>query len=338
MNTPTEEQLIDFFIKTFAETPTSILKLPEAGSYRAYYRIISTNHKAIGAFNQDIKENTAFLSFTKHFYSSGLPVPEIYYESEDKLYYLLEDLGDTTLYSFIIQHRENYIPTDQLFNVYKNVLNKLPQFQIQGRNIDYSVCYPRNAFDRQSMMWDLNYFKYYFLKLAKIPFDEQLLEDDFNFLCDHLTKADDNYFLYRDFQSHNIMLKDQIPYFIDYQGGRKGALQYDLASLLYDSKADLRDDIRNDLLEHYLEVLSMHINLNRNDFMEYYPGFVLLRIMQAMGAYGFRGFYERKEIFLKSVPYAIRDLKSILKDIQIKIPHLLDTLKRLTESQSLLNL
>ena len=181
---------------------------------------------------------------------------------------------------------------------YRKVVDVLPRFQIEaGRDLNYKVCYPRAIFDRQSIAWDLNYFKYYFLRLAGIPFNEQSLEDDFGRLTKFLLSADLDYFLYRDFQSRNIMLRDGHPFFLDYQGGRKGALQYDIASLLYDAKADLPPELRQQLLDHYIDRLGGFIELEREAFMRHYYAYVYVRIMQALGAYGFRGFYERKDSF-----------------------------------------
>ena len=202
---------------------------------------------------------------------------------------------------------ENIAP--EVVEAYRQVVAVLPRFQIEaGRDLNYKVCYPRASFDRQSIAWDLNYFKYYFLRLAGIPFNEQALEDDFGRLTKFLLSADRDYFLYRDFQSRNVMWRDGHPYFVDYQGGRKGALQYDIASLLYDAKADLPPELRQQLLDHYLDTLAGFIKLEREAFMQHYYAYVYVRIMQALGAYGFRGFYERKAHFLQSVPYALKNL------------------------------
>jgi hypothetical protein len=186
-------------------------------------------------------------------------------------------------------------------------------------------------------MWDLNYFKYYFLKLAKIPFDEQALEDDFQAFSDYLLTAPSDCFLFRDFQSRNVMLKDGKVYFIDYQGGRRGALQYDLASLLYDGKADIPPEIRTLLFKYYLHELRNYLPVNEHEFTFYFNGFVLIRILQAMGAYGFRGFYEKKEHFLKSIPFAIRNLQNLLPDLNlpVDIPELRNVLLLLTGSEAL---
>jgi aminoglycoside/choline kinase family phosphotransferase len=312
--------------------------LPPSGSYREYCRLENSNRSVIGAFNADVKENTAFLSFTNHFRKKSLPVPEIFAVSSDLKKYLLEDLGNITLFDFLSETRESEGFSETIVAEYRKVLKVLPKIQIVGgKDMNYSVCYPREAFDKQSMMWDLNYFKYYFLKLAKIAFDEQALEDDFQVFSDFLLSAPSDYFLYRDFQSRNVMLKDGHVHFIDYQGGRRGALQYDLASLLYDGKADIPQEIRTQLFKFYIEELKNYIPVNESEFTSYFNGFVLIRIMQAMGAYGFRGFYEKKEHFLKSIPFAINNLQNLLPELNlpVEIPELVHVLQLLTQSETL---
>lgn len=267
-----------------------------------------------------------------------MPVPEILAVDETNDVYLLEDLGDTTLFSYLSEVRTGDEFPEAAYQIYEQVVDLLPALQINAANgLDYSVCYPRARFDKQSMMWDLNYFKYYFLKLAKIPFEEQALEEDFQKFTDYLLQADSEYFLYRDFQSRNIMLQEGKPYFIDYQGGRKGALQYDIASLLYDAKADLPQHIRRKLLNHYLNAVRKHIPINDTAFVQHFYAFVLIRIMQAMGAYGFRGFYEKKEHFLKSIPYALENLNWIISNIKlpVEIPALQHVWAQLVQSDAL---
>lgn len=333
-----KDQLISLFESHFKEEVTYFEQLPGSGSYREYARMKSTGHQVIGAFNNDVKENQAFLEFSAHFRNKSIPVPHIYAVSGDLKTYLQEDLGNTTLFDFLSQTREKEGFSSRIVDEYKKVLKELPRIQlVAGKDIDYSYCYPRDAFDKQSMMWDLNYFKYYFLKLAKIPFDEQALEDDFQAFSDYLLAVDNNAFLYRDFQSRNVMLKDGGVYFIDYQGGRKGALQYDLASLLYDAKANIPEAEREELLEFYLDELSQYKHIDRTKFKSLFDGYVLIRIMQAMGAYGFRGFYEKKEHFLKSIPFALKNLETLLakSTIQVNVPELMKVLKAVTESSFL---
>src|SRR5580693_7007760 len=220
------------------------------GSGRKIIRLSNGKASAIGILYGVREENIAFLEFSRHFRRHGLPVPEIYGENLNEGAYLEEDFGDTTLFEFLSKSRTGDNIAPAAVEAYRKVVALLPRFQIEaGRDLDYSVCYPRKSFDRQSIAWDLNYFKYYFLRLAAIPFNEQALEDDFDRLMDFLLQAPRDFFLYRDFQSRNIMLRDGQPYFVDYQGGRKGALQYDIASLLYDAKADLPPELRQQLLD-----------------------------------------------------------------------------------------
>jgi aminoglycoside/choline kinase family phosphotransferase len=330
--------LNDLFHRWCGEDIVSINKLPASGSPREYFRIAGSDTTVIGAINLDREENEAFISFSKHFRSKGLAVPDIYLVDLENHAYLQEDLGEMTLFDYLFKVRKHGGFPGELKEVYKSVLTELQKFQIDGaQGLDYSVCYPRSSFDRQSMQWDLSYFKYYFLKLAGIPFNEQDLENDYNTLIEYLLAQDANYFLYRDFQSKNVMLRDGRPFFIDYQGGRKGALQYDVASLLYDSKADLPPHVREELLEHYINGLISYPSVDPDRFRTSYYPYVLIRIMQAMGAYGFRGFYEKKTHFLQSIPYALNDLKWILENVSlpIQIPTLLKVYKRLITAPKL---
>ncbi len=333
-----EKALISLFEEWAGEKHTEVYPLPPSGSYREYFRIKSKSKTAIGVFNSDKKENIAFITFSNQFKKAGLNVPEIYAKDLNQNIYLEEDLGDITLFSYLTAVRKNGDFPEEVFEIYKKVLEVLPKFQVEAsRRLDYSVCYPRGKFDRQSMMWDLNYFKYYFLKLARIPFEEEALENDFKTFVDYLLSADDDYFLYRDFQSRNIMLKNNTPFFIDYQGGRKGALQYDVASLLFDAKADIPRIVRDELLNYYLKELKKFIDFNEEEFVVYYYGYALIRIMQACGAYGFRGFYEKKEHFLKSIPYAVENLRWLLDniDLPVEIPALRKALLAVTKSKEL---
>ena len=308
------------------------------GSGRNIIRLAGANLSAIGILYDVREENVAFLEFSRHFRRHGLPVPEIYGEDLSHGAYLEEDLGDTTLFEFLSTHRAGDTISPQAIEAYRKVLAVLPRFQIEaGRDLNYKVCYPRASFDRQSIAWDLNYFKYYFLKLAGVPFNEQALEDDFGRLTKFLLSASRDYFLYRDFQSRNIMLRDGHPFFLDYQGGRKGALQYDVASLLYDAKADLPPELRQQLLDHYIDQVAGFIKLEREVFLQHYYAYVYVRILQALGAYGFRGFYERKAHFLQSVPYALKNLRWLLQNVKLSIalPTLMDAFQSMLGSDKL---
>ena len=288
------------------------------GSGRRIIRLSGENASAIGILYDVREENAAFLEFSRHFRRHGLPVPQVYGEDLDRGAYLEEDLGDTTLFQFLCDHRDGENIDPEAVKAYRKVVAVLPRFQVAaGRDLNYKLCYPRGSFDRQSIAWDLNYFKYYFLRLAGIAFNEQALEDDFGRLTKFLLSANRDYFLYRDFQSRNIMLRAGEPCFLDYQGGRKGALHYDIASLLYDAKADLSPELRQQLLGDYLETLGGFVDLTRDAFMQHYYAYVYIRIMQALGAYGFRGFYERKPHFLQSVPYAMKNLRWLLHNTEL---------------------
>jgi aminoglycoside/choline kinase family phosphotransferase len=308
-----------------------------------------TGVSAVGVLGPDAEENRAFLAFSRTFRGLGLPVPEVYGADEPEGVYLVEDLGDTTLFQALTAAR---LPDARagapaafpaaLEPVYRRVLEWLPRFQVEGgRAVDFTLAHPHEAFDRRSMLWDLNYFKYHFLKLADVPFHERRLEEDFERLVAFLLTADATHFLYRDFQSRNVMLRPQgpggavEPWFIDYQGGRRGALAYDVASLLYDAKAEIPPALRDALLAHYLAALERHVQVDRARFREQFRGFVLIRIMQAMGAYGYRGFYERKPHFLASVPPAVRNVGHLLASgpLPVAMPELQAVFERIVASE-----
>jgi aminoglycoside/choline kinase family phosphotransferase len=308
------------------------------GSGRKIIRLASDQASAIGILYNVREENVAFLEFSRHFRKHGLPVPEIYGEDLSHGAYLEEDLGDTTLFEFLSSNRTGENIGPQAVEAYRKVVAALPRFQVEaGRDLNYDVCYPRDRFDRQSISWDLNYFKYYFLRLAGIPFNEQALEDDFDRLTNFLLTAPRDYFMYRDFQSRNVMLRNGQPFFLDYQGGRKGALQYDIASLLYDAKADLPPELRQQLLDLYIEKLGEYENIKREAFLHHYHSYVYVRILQALGAYGFRGFYERKAHFLQSVPYALKNLRWLSHNVTLPIalPTLMEAFNSMLASEKL---
>jgi aminoglycoside/choline kinase family phosphotransferase len=312
------------FEERFHTPPTRVQPLQGelGGSGRQIIRLAGDIQTAVGILYGVREENIAFLEFSRHFRRHGLPVPEIYAEDLDEGAYLEEDLGDTTLFEYLSRNRSGANITPEVVD------------------LDYSVCYPCGSFDAQSIAWDLNYFKYYFLRLAAIPFSEQALENDFRRLTDFLLSAPRDYFLYRDFQSRNVLLRHGEPYFVDYQGGRKGALQYDIASLLFDAKADLPPEIRQQLLDEYLDCLSGFLDLDREAFLHYYYAYVYVRILQALGAYGFRGFYERKTHFLQSVPYALKNVRWLLHNVKlpIELPTLMAAFTSMLASEKLLGL
>lgn len=328
--------LRNLFFEWAHEQGIEILPLPQAGSYRQYYRLTGQQKQAIGVYSPDKNETQAFLTFTNHFRLQGLNVPEIYTYDIENDCYLISDLGDTSLLDHLEQNRIDGKPSVKTLDLYRQAIAELPRFQVDAcREMDFSVCYPSGEFDERSMRWDLNYFKYYFLRLLKIPFSEAALEDDFDRLILHLLQSGNNFFMYRDFQARNIMVNNDKPWFIDYQGGRKGPLQYDLASLLFQVKASLPYDFREEMLHWYLENLRNYIRIDEKKFVDNYYGFVLIRLLQVMGAYGFRGYFERRAHFLQSIPYAVENLRWLLSNVDfgIEMPELMKALNEIANTE-----
>ena len=326
------EQLLQLFAQWAGEPCAESLAIGAGGSSRRYFRLLGATKHCVGAVADDIRENEAFFAFSRHFHNKGINVPELYAVADDRRHYLQQDLGDQTLYGLLLDKKRQGGGFDtQMLSLYKQALTDLASIQQAGADIDFSVAYPRPAFDRRSILWDLNYFKYYFLKLKHIPFDEELLENDFLRLADRLLAADCNYFLYRDFQGRNIMLAlptthYQLPtlYYIDYQGGRRGAAQYDVASLLYSAKSDLPEPIRAELLNHYLHVRNIK-GAARKRWLDDFWLYLLIRILQTLGAYSYRGLYERKPYFIESIPPALANLRALVEnhpDILSPLPEL----------------
>ena len=319
------EQLKRLFAAWAGVPCAEILALGANGSSRRYYRMTWGGRSAIGAIADDLRENEAFFAYSRHFFDRGVPVPELYAVADDRRHYLQQDLGDQTLYGLLREKKQQGGGFDaEMLALYKQALADLHTIQVAGRDMDFSVGYPRAAFDMRSILWDLNYFKYYYLKLQHIPFDEDRLQDDFERFADLLLSADCNYFMYRDFQGRNIMVNDERGmmnnersslithhsslYYIDYQGGRRGAAQYDVASLLYSAKSDLPEPVRAELLQHYVK---LH---GDPDFMQHFWHYVIVRILQTLGAYGYRGLYERKPYFIESIPLAVGNLRRIIEE------------------------
>jgi aminoglycoside/choline kinase family phosphotransferase len=320
----------------FGDSDIKITALPKSGSDRKYFRITSGINNVIGAYNPNIEENQAFIGFTKHFISKGLPVPEIFGYLPDKFIYFLQDLGDNNLFSWLQQKQNNGGFDRQAEDMYRIILDRLISFQINGIDgLDLELCYPHKSFDRQSMMWDMNYFKYMFLKLLAVSFNERRLEHDFNLLADFLLETRQDFFLYRDFQSANVMIVKGEPWFIDYQGGRRGAPQYDVASLLYDAKAHIPEKIRQRLLEYHIKNFCAISGESVTEFRGYYAGFSMIRIMQALGAFGFRGLYEKKPTFTGSIVPAVGLLIQLIDSGQlpVSLPELYKTVRSIPDVQ-----
>ncbi|MCD6332503.1 MAG: phosphotransferase, partial [Bacteroidales bacterium] len=303
-------ELDELFRQWSGILPLKSVPLPESGSSRIYRRLSGNRKTVVGVFNPEVKENDAFIYLSKHFHDAGIPVPQVLLVNTAHTAYIQEDLGDITLFGLLRSENKPLTVNHPLIRTLEKIIRWLPLIQTRGHEkLDYSICYPRKEFDRQSMLWDLNYFKYNFLKLVAFRFDEQALEDDIQQLVEFLNQAPRSFFLYRDFQSANIMIREDEPWFIDFQGGRMGFPAYDLASLLFDAKARLSDSVRDHLYKLYVNEIVAIAGLRKSQFELYYPGFLIIRMLQALGAFGFRGLIEKKEEFLRSIPPAMDNLE-----------------------------
>lgn len=330
------EIILTGYKKYSGNTVTKIDPLPRSGSDRRYFRIFDGGKTVIGAFNPNREENDAFVGFTSHFLKIGLPVPEVFCYIPEKDIYFLQDLGDINLYTWLHNRPDIGDFRKETEELYHKILETLISFQIRGIDgLDLDLCYPHRSFDRQSMMWDMNYFKYMLLKLLAVPFNERNLEHDFNLLSDYLLDTGQDYFLYRDFQTANIMVIGDQPWFIDYQGGRKGAPQYDVASLLYDAKIPMLQKNRDKLLDYYIERFCPLSGEAKSTFRGYYAGFSMIRVMQALGAFGFRGLYENKPTFTDSIVPGVHILAQIIDESEkhITLPELFRAIRSIPGTQ-----
>ena len=318
--------------QTFHKQPASrIEKLPQSGGDRIYFRIYLGDETYIATYSDHVTENRTFIYCTHHFRSKGLPMPEILAVNETETIYIQQDLGTESLLDVL----EEKGHTTELFDLYRQTLTMLSKIQVLGNNgFDYTRCLTAKEFGRQAILSDLLYFKYYFLDTLKLAYDKQALLNDFETLSSYLDNAGEHYFLYRDFQSRNVIINNGKVHFIDYQGGMKGALQYDVASLLWQAKANLPQEWKQRLLEEYIDETEKNINvtINRESFVSAYNGYVLVRLLQVLGAYGFRGLFERKAHFLTSIPLALRNLCFFIKNhgIGVEIPELRRMLEAIT--------
>ena len=297
---------------------TAMEKIPQSGSNRIYFRITTAERSYIATYNDNVRENRTFVHFSRHFRERGCPVPEIYKVNEGYTIYLQEDFGDSSLLNELEKHGHN----DQVYALFEQSLGELARLQIRGdEGLDYSWTITSREFGKQAILSDLLYFKYYFLDTLQIPYDKEKLIDDFEALSTYLTHVDHKYFMFRDFQSRNIMVQNGKVHFIDFQGGMKGALQYDVASMLWQAKAELSDTWKDGLLDHYMDCLEKILKkkIDRGRFVSQYNGYVLIRLLQVLGAYGFRGLFERKAHFLTSIPLALRNFKWFLTNKQVGI-------------------
>lgn len=327
------KQLEQLFVKYKHENVKNIEELPSSGSNRRYFRLTGENGDTlIGVKGTSVEENIAFVKISEHFYNQGIPVPRVFAVSDDKNFYIQEDLGDEILFKATEKGRTCGSFSDEERELLRKTMAKLPEIQFLGADgLDFSVCYPQPEFDERMISFDLNYFKYCFLKATGLDFSEIKLEDDFQRMSDILMRSTSATFLYRDFQSRNVMLVNGEPYFIDFQGGRKGPIYYDVASFVWQAKANYSEELREELVKTYLNSLRKYMPVDETYFRQQLRHFVLFRTLQVLGAYGFRGYFEKKPHFLQSVPYAIDNLRRLLREPFTEYPYLSGLLTELTQ-------
>ncbi len=323
--------LTELYRQATGTEPTAIEGLAASGSNRRYYRLRGEQN-LVGVVGTSREENTAFIELARHFGERGLPVPAVVAVSDDSMAYLQTDLGDTLLFNSIEKGRLTRSFSAEEKELLTRTIRMLPDLQFSGAvGLDFSKCYPLPQFDTRSVLWDLNYFKYCFLKATGLEFQEDRLEDDFQAMAEVLMRSMSSTFMYRDFQSRNVMLRDGQPYFIDFQGGRKGPYFYDVASFLWQAKANFPESLRHELLMEYIDSLRRYVPVDETYFFEQLRHFVLFRTLQVLGAYGFRGYFEKKPHFMQSVPFALANLRQLLKDPYKEYPYLTEVLRRLCD-------
>lgn len=338
------QSLAQLFLQATGKKVGSQVALTASGSNRRYYRITSMDDSVslIGVQGTSRDENRAFLEMAKHFKSQGLNVPEVKAVSDDEMAYVQEDLGDTLLFDYIADGRKTGSFCEREKALLRKTMRALAVFQVKGADkFNFSICYPQPDFNLRSIQWDLNYFKYCFLKATGLDYQEDMLENEFERLAYILLQPRMHTFMYRDFQSRNVMVvskkneetgeEELVPYFIDFQGGRRGPVYYDVASFLWQAKANFHNELRIELIQEYLDELKKYVSVDEEEFYETLKHYVLFRTMQVLGAYGFRGYFEKKPHFLQSIPYAIENLRQLLKNAAEDYPYLVEVLHKMTE-------
>ncbi len=320
-------ELTNLYTRHYSAAPESIVPLNGSASNRKYFRLSGGGRSCIGVVGTDARENEAFLTIARHFHAKDINVPEIYAVSEDRMSYIQEDLGNVVLFDMLTQARKDGEGMERVEALLCKTMSMLPKIQYEGaEGLDFSVCYPQPAFDRRMVMFDLNYFKYCFLKPSGLEFDEVVLQDDFERFADDLLVEDTDTFLYRDFNARNVMVCGDEPYFVDFQGGRRGPVYYDVASFVWQARARYPETSRQRMLDTYLEALTAYRHIDRAAFVERLDLFILFRLLQVLGAYGFRGLVEQKANFVTSIPAAISELRSVLDGFSEKYPYMTDIL------------
>ena len=325
------EQLEKLFEEYTGCRVDTVTELTSSGSNRRYYRLVGGGRSIIGAVGTDLDENRAFITEAAHFRSKGINVPEVYAVSADGMFYIQEDLGDDQLYLLVSKGRETGHYSEEEVALLCKAVAMLPKIQyLGGEGMDWSVCFPDSEFNDRMVSFDLNYFKYCFLKTTGLEFNEVRLQDDFDALQKDLMQDFGNTFMYRDFQARNVMMKDGEPYFIDFQGGRRGPVCYDVASFIWQARSRFPEDVKQTLISAYLDSLKQYVDVDEEKFRETLRIFVLFRTLQVLGAYGFRGYFEKKPHFLASVPFALGNLRRLLAVPFKNYPYLSEVLTELT--------
>lgn len=325
-----EEILRPLFESYTGQKLAEIMELPASGSNRRYFRLKGSDISLIGAIGSNLEENHSFIYLANHFKKKGLRVPAVLAVSEDGSAYIQEDLGDQVLFGMVAQGRESGFYSPAETNLLKRAIAELPRIQFVGaEGLDWKNCYPQEAFDARMVDFDLNYFKYCFLKATGLEFNEVLLQDDFEKFKADLLLEEDNTFMYRDFQARNVMVKEEEPWFIDFQGGRRGPIYYDVASFIWQARSRFPEDLKQELIGTYLKALQQFKKVDETHFRNRLRLFVLFRTMQVLGAYGFRGYFEKKPHFLASVPYALGNLRKLLQTPFTDYPYMNDLLTKM---------
>lgn len=326
------ERLDTLFWSNFGCMPENVVPLTGSASNRKYYRMSCAGGSCIGVIGTDARENEAFVTIARHMRSKGISMPEVIAVSEDGMAYIQKDLGDIVLFDMLQKARRTGDGMDEVEELLCKVMSELPRIQFEGaEGLDYSVCYPQPSFDMRMVQFDLNYFKYCFLKPSGLEFDEMFLQDDFDRFAHDLLQYDTDTFLYRDFNARNVMVKDGMPYFIDFQGGRKGPVYYDVASFIWHSRAGYPDGLKQRMLTAYLDSLKRYVDVDENEFHDRLRLFVLFRMLQVLGAYGFRGLVEQKANFVTGIPDAVASVEKIAAGVSARYPYMAETLHRMSE-------
>lgn len=327
------ERLSILYRAKFGCAPIDVIPITGSASNRRYFRLSSPQGRCIGVIGRDVAENRAFISLADHFRQKGINVPEVFAVSEDSMHYIQEDLGDDILYERYRKAMISGKDVEETERLLCRAVAMLPEIQFKGgEDLDFGVCYPQPGFDLRSVMFDLNYFKYCFLKPSGLEFNEVSLQDDFERFAQDLLLSDTDHpsFLYRDFNTRNVMVRDNRLYFIDFQGGRKGPLYYDVASFIWHARSGFSEKLRDSMLEAYLDSLSEYMSVDREEFMDKLMPFVLFRTLQVLGAYGFRGMVEQKSAFMSAVPQTLSQLQSVAAPLAGRYPYMCEVIERLS--------